>query len=254
MMKSRLILALAAALVFVGSGCNSVVTLEQPTVTTEAISEGGGLRLAWTAVTDAKEYEITTDDSVFTTTSTSFDLTTPSAKVEVRAVSGSDKSDPAIIEAGIIETATVEIYGYSDPDTSHHSGLGFNSDGSVTTYSLAYLNQQSLDFFADDVDFPGSMYLVNPGDKGWNSKGNAVKDAGTTVYDDAKLADAPGTGYITQLAIVSGGVYYLWLDRTNNGWSSDDNFAKAKVLSIAAPLVTMQIGYQKIDGLRWLVK
>ena len=61
-----------------------------------------------------------------------------------------------------------------------------------------------------------------------------------------------GTGYLTQLEILADGVYYLWLDRTNNGWSADDNFAKLKIIAIAGRLVAMQVGYQKIPGLRWL--
>jgi hypothetical protein len=254
MRKNALLVIFAVALLFIGTGCDTVVTLEQPTVTTDAINDGGGLRLTWTAITDAKQYEITTDDSVYTTTSTSFDVSSASATVEVRAVNGSDKSDPATIDCGIVETPSIDVYGISESDTTLHTGFAFTSDGNIVTYSLAYVNLAGLDFYADDVAFPGSMYLINPGDKGWNAKGNAVKDAGTTVYDDAKLADAPGTGYITQLATVTGGVYYLWLDRTNNGWSSDDNFAKAKIISIAGPKVTMQVGYQKIDGLRWLAK
>jgi hypothetical protein len=252
MRKNALLVVFVAALLFIGTGCDTVVTLEPPSVTTQAIDDGGGLRLTWTEVTDAVSYEITTDDSVYTTTSTSFDVTTPSVTIEVRAVNGSDKSDADVIDCEIVETPSIDVYGISDPDTTHHTGFAFSSDGNIVTYSLAYVNLASLDFYADDVAYPGSMYLINPGDKGWNTKGNAVKDAGTTFYDDAVLADAPGTGYITQLEIVTGGVYYLWLDRTNNGWSTDDNFAKAKVISIAGPKVTMQVGYQKVDGLRWL--
>jgi hypothetical protein len=229
------------------------VQLAKPCVTYEAIDLGARLRLTWTGIVDAKSYEITTDDSIFTTTSTSFDVTTPTGLIDVRAVNGSDKSDPATIDCGIVETASIDVYGISESDTTLHAGFAFTSDGNIVTYSLAYVNLAGLDFYADDVAFPGSMYLINPGDKGWNAKGNAVKDAGTTVYDDAKLADAPGTGYITQLAIVTGGVYYLWLDHTNHGWSSDDNFAKVRVILISGTLVTIQVGYQKVGGLRWLV-
>jgi len=229
-----------------------VTSLDKPSVTYVGATGGACLALMWSEVLGAWSYEIAADDTTYTTTSLHLNVTTPSRFLEVRAASGSIRSDPATIDCRIAEPASIEIYGISDRDTSHHNGMGFNSDGTITTYSLEYVNQTSLDFYADDVAYPGSMYLVNPGDKGWNPKGNALKDAATTVYDDAKIADAPGSGYATQVAIVSGGVYYLWLDRTNNGWSSDDNFAKAKVLSIAEPLVTLQVGYQRIGGLRWL--
>jgi hypothetical protein len=254
MRKSTLIVAFAAALLLLGTGCeSSIVTLEKPNVTSEAINDGGALRLTWTAVTDAKSYEITTDDSVYTTTSTSFDVTTPSRTIEVRAISGSDKSDPATINMAVVETPTVDVYGYSEPDTTHHSGFGFNTDGTVATYSLNIANFSALDFFADDVDYPGKMYFINPGDKLWNTKGNAGTDAGTTDFDNADLAPAPGV-YSTQFEVLNGGVYYLWLDRTNNGWDADDNYAKVKITSIAGAMVTMQVAYQKVGGLRWLMK
>jgi len=248
--KSTLIVALAAAMLFVGTSCDTLVTLDKPNVTTEAINAGGTLRLTWTAVTDAASYEITTDDSTFTTTTTSFDVETATGTIEVRAVNGSDKSDPATIDCEVVETLTFEVYGTSDPDTTHRSAFGFNADGTMTAYSITQANYAAMDFYTDDVNFT-DITLVNPGDQGWNAKGNATAVATSTVYEDCTLAPPPGT-YLTQQSLANGGVYYLWLDRTNNGWDATDNYAKAKVVSIQGPLVTMKVGYQKIAGLRWL--
>ena len=107
--KSTLIVALAAALLFVGMGCDTVVTLDKPNVAYEAVNSGATLRLTWTAITDAKSYEITTDDSTYTTTSTSFDVTTPTGTIDVRAVNGNDQSDPAVIDCKVVETSSLVL-------------------------------------------------------------------------------------------------------------------------------------------------
>ena len=225
----------------------------KPDVSYEAINAGADLRLSWPAVPDAESYEIKVDDSTYSTTSLSFDVTTPSATVEVRAVNGNGKSGPATINCRTVETPTLVVYGISDPDTMHRNGFGFNSNGSITTYSLAPVNLPFIDFYADDSTHAGEMDLINAGDAGWNAKGNSLKLAATQVYDDVKIADAPDSGYVTQLALQTSGIYCLWLDRTNNGWDVQDNLAKVKVIAIAGHLLAMQVGYQKISGLRWLI-
>lgn len=251
MRKATLLVALAATVIIFGVSCDTLTDLAKPTVTATAILNGAQLRLEWTAVTDADGYRIKAGDSTWTTTGTSFDVEVPAAKVEVIAYSGSDESDPAVINCEVEETATLEVYGISDPDTTHRSSFGFNTDGTITTYSIKTANYPSMDFYMEDVQL--AMSIVNSGDKGWNAKGNAAKEAALTSYDDVVVADAPGTGYSTQEAIASGAVYYLWIDRMNDGWDVSDHFAKAKVISIQGAKVTMKIGYQMIGGLRWVV-
>jgi hypothetical protein len=231
-----------------------VEPLATPGVTREAISEGAALRLSWPAVPNALSYEVTADDSIYTTVSTVFTVTALSATIEVRAVRGSRRSDPATIDCRIAETTGFAVYGISDTGASRYCAFGVNHDGTVSTYLPGPLDQPYVDFYADDVVFPGSMYLINAGDRHWNSRGNTLKYAGTAAYEEAKLADAPGTGYFAQSALEVGKVYYLWLDPTSDGWSLDDRYAKAKVVSISGTLVTMQLGCQKIQGLRWLPK
>jgi len=224
-----------------------------PVVTVEPLDQGGKLRLKWQTVADAERYEVTIDDSIRTTTDTTCDITKPCAELEVRAAKGSRKSDAAVIPVGIAESANIVIYGLTDPDTNHHKAFGIDSiTGVVTTYSLASGNYPKLDFYADDQTHPDSMFLVNAGKHGMNTKANVLKDAGTTIYDDVRIADS--TSYADESLLVVDRVYYLWLDYTNNGWSVDDNFAKAKVLQVAGPLVSLQIGYQRVGGLRWLAK
>jgi hypothetical protein len=260
MRKTTLIVALAAALFFVGTGCDTIVTLDKPVVSAAALDtdKGGTLRLTWTAITDAKSYEITTDDSIYSTTSTSFDVSTPSATIEVRAVNGSDKSDPAIIDCKVVETSSVILYGISDTDPSHPSGLTFTASGAASAMSLEDANKASLDFVCDDQDanvLP--VGLINAGSYGWsqNTKINTVMDAGTTDYDAFTLA--AGTGYDAWHSVAFNGVYAFWLSSSMT-WTSSDHFCKAKVISVedisGTQKITINVAYQKIGGLRWLVK
>jgi hypothetical protein len=259
MRKSALLVVFAAALLFIGTGCDTVVTLEKPTVSAAALGtdNGGTLRLTWTAVTDAKNYEITTDDSTYTVASTvySFDVTTPSATVEVRAVNGSDKSDPATIDCKVVETPSIVLYGQSDPSSNDPSGLAFTTSGTASALSLDDANKASLDFVYDDVAITGGG-LANAGDYTWpqNTKVNTLMDAGGTDYD--AFVEAASTGYISQLAVSANGLYAFWLSNST-AWSTSDHFCKAKVVSIEQPSgtyykVTLKVAYQKVGGLRWL--
>jgi hypothetical protein len=112
-----------------------------PVVVCEAINTGAALRLVWTAVVHAESYEIKTDDSTYTTTSLSFDVTVPTAIIEVRAVNGNKKSDPATIDCRVVQTASLELYGINDPDPNHPSGLAFTTDGSACALSLDDANR-----------------------------------------------------------------------------------------------------------------
>ncbi len=231
----------------------SVVYVEapaKPDVVCEPLSMGAALRLTWGKVANADFYEVMTDDSVHKTTDTTYDVTKACATLEVRAAKGSRKSDPAVVPVGMVETTPVVIYGIGDPDTSHHKGFGIDSAGKVTTYPF-YGYESKLDFYADNLTHRDSMFLVSVSKRD-STRGNVLKDAGTGVYDDAKLADT--TGYADETLLVVDRVYYLWLDPTNNGWSADDHFAKVKTSQVSGVLVSMQLGYQRVGGLRWLTK
>ena len=226
-----------------------------PVVVCEAINTGAALRLVWTAVVNAKSYEVKTDDSTYTTTSLSFDVTTPTAIIEVRAVNGNKKSDPATIDCRVVQTASLELYGINDPDPSHASGLAFATDGSAIALSLDDVNKVYLDFVCDDRNV-SPVGFVNAGDFGWpqNSKINTLMDAGTTDYD--AFVEAAATGYMSQLQIAASGVYAFRLSNSVT-WTTSDHFCKAKIIAIenvgGVQKVTCNVGYQLIGGLRWLM-
>ena len=260
MRKTTLIVALAAALFFVGTGCDTIVTLDKPVVSAAALDtdKGGTLRLTWAAVTDAKSYEVKTDDTVFTNAVSPFDVSKPSATIEVRAVNGNDKSDPYVIDCKVVETSSIVLYGISDTDPAHSSGLAFTTSGAASAMSVADANKASLDFVCDDKDanvLP--VGLINAGSYNWsqNTKKNTLMDAGTTDYDAFVLAAE--TGYDGWLGVAQNGVYAFWLSSSMT-WTDSDHFCKAKIVSIeevsGVQKVTCKVAYQKIGGLRWLVK
>lgn len=249
MKRLTMLAVFAAAVLFAGVGCDVIAGLAKPTVVATAIENGSKLRLNWTAVVDANEYEIVVDGTTFTTIGTEYDVTGPAKMVKVYAKNGDTRSDPYELNCAVVET-TIDVYGNSDPEPTHPSGFGFTADGAAATYSLNQTNYAAIDFYMENVQLP--MSFVNPGDRGWNAKGNAAKEASSTNYDAVNIADAPGSGYTTQQAAVSGGVYSLWIDVTNNGWDVSDHFAKAKVVSVDGVKVTLKIGYQKVPGLLWV--
>ena len=252
MMKRMLVGTLAVALALIGTGCNSSsnnTTLERPTVTPLAVNDGGTLRLSWEAVTGATGYEITAGDSVYTTTSTSFDVTTPVTTIKVRSVKGSTKSDSATtINCGIVED-TVEFYG--DLDTTHADGFGFADDGSASGYKLYYTYLGDIDFYAQISQ--GAMTLISAGGVNATRRGNAMKEA-SVGYDAIGIADSLGA-YVTSLPIKADSSYYLRISGdTSATWDANDHFAKANVVLIDSAKITLKVGYQKVAGIRWLIK
>jgi len=255
MKRNALIVAFAAALLLIGTGCDTIVTLDKPNVTREAINSGAALRLTWTAVTDAESYKISYNGKDTTIAGTSIDISEPTAEIKVRAVNGNDESDPATIDCKVVETSSMVLYGISDPDPNHPSGLAFTASGAASAMSLDDANKASLDFVCEDVQIT-PVAFVNAGDYGWtqNSKVNTLMDAGTTDYD--AFDEAAASGYISQLAIATNGVYALWLSNST-AWSTSDHFCKAKIVSVedisGTQKVTLNVAYQTIGGLRWLV-
>jgi hypothetical protein len=250
--KSTLIVAVAAAMLFVGTSCDTLVTLDKPNVAYEAVNSGATLRLTWTAITDAKSYEIKTAESTYNTVSTSFDVTYPTTSIEVRAINGNDQSDAFTLNCAVVPTGSITVYGKSDPEPTHPSGIGFNTDG--TAIAVSVNNQaSSVEFVMDDVVHSGEMWLMSPiaYSPEVNPWGNASQDAGAE-FDAVTIA--PGTGnYNTQQALAQNGNYAAWLDHNNDSAiDANDHFAKLKILSINGTVVTVKLAYQKIGGLRWL--
>jgi hypothetical protein len=251
MMNRTLIGALVVALALIGTGCDSKVALDSPTVAATVTNDGMTLHLTWDQVTNAKSYEIKAGDSTYTTEATSLDVSHPAAVIEVRSVSGNSKSDSAVVNCRVVES-TVDVYG--DLDNTHSNGFGFATNGSADAFRIIPTDFSSMDFYADGKSFVGETRLVSSRKLNSSRKGNGIQ-AASGSYDEAKLAVPPGSYSDSSLAIVGDGTYYLRISADTTGtWSTADNFAKAKVVSITTDSlkVTLKFGYQKIEGLRWL--
>lgn len=251
-MNKMLIGVIAIAVALIGTGCESTTNgsadLDQPFVTPVAAIDGGTLRLSWNAIDGAASYEITAGDSVYTTTADSFDITVPATTIEVRAVKGSSKSDPAMVSCKVLES-TVEFF--ADLDGTHANGFGFDDDGKVTACTLSqYPGQYMMDFYGDSA---GGGIRLNRAVVTQSAFGNALKAAAAS-YDDATMADPLGT-YSADLVVMVDSTYYLRLSAdTTNTWGEGDNFAKVRVDSIVGAKISLTTAYQKVAGLRWLMK
>jgi hypothetical protein len=252
MTKRLLIGTLVVALAFIGIGCDSKVSLESPNVAAEVLEGGATIHLSWEAVTNAKSYEIKAGDSTYTTEATSFDVSNPAATVEVWSVSGNSKSDSAVVNCGVVET-TLDIYG--DLFNPYANGFGFAENGQADTCAIVPQNYPVLDFYADGLSSAPEMRLVSASKLNASKRGNGVL-AASASEEQAKLAVPPGTYSDSMVVIMADSTYYLRLspDTTGTTWSTVDNYAKMKVVSIAADSlkVTLKLWYQKRPGFRWL--
>lgn len=258
-MKKLLTLGFSLVALFALIGCEGEVTLDTPDVDYVVEDEGATLALSWDEITDATGYIIYADGVVVDTVElTSFDATTPAALYEVVAYAGEDVSDPGEVDCAPVVTTSITVYGNSDPEIDHPSGLGFNLSGTAVPLALSdSANWPSLDYYFDDATYAG-LYLFSPSDHSpaYNGEINAAIEHGAD-FDAVTIADAPGSGYSTQCALGSGGVYALWVDPDGNNWSDSDNFGKMQVESISgttAPYTAViTTAYQMIHGLRWVV-
>lgn len=225
------------------------------TALTDETNDGMVLRLEWTAVEDADGYKIYVDGSeVADITETSYDIDTPCKIIEVTAYNSAGESTPATIDLTPVKSEQVDVWGRSDPDPDHPSGFGFSSDGNAVTYAIGDAdNYPYIDFYIDDVAFD-EPNLVSPYDDNSvvnNSKGNVLAEG--SASDNA----APSTGsYYSRLPLEQNGVYWLWLDPTNDGLTTDDHFVKMYVTGYdqSTGRFTFKFYYQKQGGLKWVVE
>ena len=150
---------------------------------------------------------------------------------------------------------TLDIYGLSDPDTLHPSGLSFTSSGSATAISVQSANYTELDYIFDDLNFT-TFTVASPNSYSpvYNTEKNMTVEAtGITDFDELDIATAPGS-YSTQTAIAGNAVYSFFMDQDDDDWDTDsDYFGKIKIESITGTHAVISVAYQPITGLRWCV-
>ncbi len=254
-----LTLALTALLVLVSCGDEDGVVIDTPNVTYTVTDDGATLSLDWDAITDADGYNIYADGVLIdSTTNTFYDATIPAMVYGVSAYNIDDESATDAVDCTPEETMNITVYGNSDPDPNHPSGIGFTAAGTCVGLALSDPNNwPDIDFYFDDVNF-AQLTIVSPGDHvpPYNTEENATAASGTD-YDALEIAADLGN-YVTQRTMAQDAVLSFWIDPDGNGWGDvNDNFGKMKIVSItgAAPpyAAVITCAYQLIPGLRWVV-
>lgn len=250
----RYLLPLFAAILVLFVACQPPVTPGTPVVVMTVLGTGDTLQLSWTQVTDAQGYYVYLDGTKNTTTSLSYLVTEPAKSIEVSSYNGSEESEKWTKSTLVTKTSSVTAYGIGDP-TSTVNAIGFNTtSGTCIAVDLASeANWPNADFILEDrAPDPMSFWSPDAYTPVYNAKDNASAPSTTTDFD--ALTVAPGSGvYNTKSPISANAVYSIWIDPTNNGWSTDDHFGKVKIESIQDHTVVMTAGYQLIGGLRWLI-
>jgi hypothetical protein len=247
----RLIALLGLVVVGMFVGCTSISSLDTPQVTATVATDGGSIKLTWTEVKDAKEYQVTTDDTTITLATKEYTVTEPTQKLEVVAKAGDTKSTAWKLDCAPKLTGSVIVYGKSNQNPANPSGLGFTTSGDAVGYSLTN-SPQSVDFVMDDQLYPSEMWMISPNayTPPFNDRDNGVADGGGT-YDNVKIVPTTGN-WDNQKKIVTGGTYALWLDRDNSGsFNAGDHVAKIEV-TINGDAVTLKAAWQPVEGLRWI--
>ncbi len=253
MKRLAFVAALALVAVVLNIACDEILELDKPgNLTYEATDSGNKLKLEWDAVTDAAGYRIKIDGDTKETTNTDYTVDTPAKMIEVTAYNGAVESDAVEIDCEAVVTATIEVYGKSDPSPDHPSGFGFTTDGAAVAYALSEAaNHPKIDYVMDDEVDGMNFKSPNGYTEPYNEEDNSAVEASGTDFDAEELA--PDQGWLTEHPCVEGAVYYFWIDPNANLWDLEDNFAKAKVVSIVDKKVTLKLAFQTIAGLGWLV-
>jgi len=255
-MKRILNLAIVFAVILMLVGCGDDVVLDAPDVDYTVTDEGATLSLSWIEIADADGYYIYADGAVIdTVTTNAYNATIPAAVYGVSAYAGDDESGTDNIDCAPVVTLTMDIYGLSDPDTLHPSGLSFTSSGSATAISVQSANYPDLDYIFDDLNY-ATLTLASPNayTPAYNSEKNmSVEAAGITDFDALDIADAPGN-YSTVTTLAVNAVYSFFMDQDDDTWDTDsDYFGKIKIESITGTHAVISVAYQPITGLRWCV-
>jgi hypothetical protein len=258
-MKKLLGLTLAFAALLVMVGCDGEVTLDTPDVTYTVTDQGGTLTLDWVEIADADGYYIVADgvaiDTLDDPATITYDATTPAAVYGVQAYAGEDVSGTDEIDCSPTTTLSLDIYGLSDPDTLHPSGLSFTSSGSATAISVQSANYTALDYIFDDLNY-ATLTLASPNayTPVYNDEKNmSVVASAITDFDALDIAEAVGS-YSTVTTLSGNAVYSFFMDQDDDDWDTDsDYFGKIYISSITGTHAVISVAYQPITGLRWCV-
>jgi len=233
-------------------------SLTTPSVSYEVQNYGMILHLYWVAIPTADGYYIYADGNrVYSTTSNSYDASSPAIYYAISAYRGTAESQQDTVDCSLVVTSNINVWGWTDPDPNHPSGMGFDVNGVAVALSTSdSINRPYIDYYFDDGNYP-ELTMVSPHVHNYNNKVDRSVNSGLTDFHALTIADSTNNYYIEN-TLVSNAVYALWMDPNNNGWDPMvDHFAKMKVVAIygsSAPYqAVLTFAFQRIHGLRWLV-
>lgn len=185
----------------------------------------------------------------------------PAGEIHVFADYGLDgRSEPRSLGFKAVETFKIEVWTSNDSSPDHPSGFGFDPDGTAKTYSLYNSdNYPYINFWLYNDNGHPTLMSPHHHDPLINDQVNATDEMEGISYEDMDITSPTGVQlYITMLEISNGGVYSLWVDPDDAGYSDDDNFAKMLVTDLTDQgsgvyKATLKLAYQKTTGLRWVV-
>jgi len=256
-MKKTLLLLLFVPFIFMMIGCE-----EEPT---EAIDPPSGLSLrgadnelyleiSWTAssTSDIDGYRIYYDndpDPLYEGTLTSYTHgasgTAPElGEYEIVAYRGSEESDALEFDTDdYVNTGTFTVYDMDAP-IGYDSGVGFNSNGAASTFSMSDTeNGPYVDFYYDsDGTFTSANYLG----------GDWVNETGFLMsvepYNDLDVCAITGHINYTNPAVADGQVWQVVIRKTSTTEWHHAKFRIDAVTTTPNVKANVTFAYQTIEG------
>lgn len=216
---------------------------------------GGGLRITWDLPLSSlvpSRYRVTFGGDNQIVTTNTCDVYSPSSGVGVSALYGDDESEAITIETWATWTISFELWQVDTANPSLVCALAFDTAGIACTYSLDEKgNWPLVDYFVDQGPALSSPRNFKP--NSLNNKNSLVSGEKSMDLHDLRIAPAAQTANYSSYRLLSTGwVYALWVDYTDNGYSSDDRFGKIFITGVEDNQLTLDAVFQKIPGLRWI--
>ena len=256
----RCIVVALAALFCLGSDCkNAGYDLSPLAVTMTRLNDGMNLRVTWqTRTPPPEEVQIYVDEGMETVKFSDYGFDVPGPAHWV-SVCGRYYSDPSYTSTRLVEkdfmavvTPALTLYPASDinPEHAAHGLLISRVDGGAR--AVAYDDPDRVRCAYALVDSGDSLFLVAGPDLQYRgSFWSATAGLAVRVeedFDNLKTCPDGSAGWSRRVRLVAGETYAL--DASGSALSG---FAKMRVEEINGKGVTLSIGVQKIQGLRWVI-
>jgi hypothetical protein len=225
-------------------GCPNPEEGDVPNITNLTImadTEGDGIILTWTQISDIEGYDVITPDGdtillEWDENSYTDDAPASTGTYTVYAVDGGERGNGSTISDAPTTGASNILHTY-DPVGTTHSAFGWNATSGIgQTYSATAANADVIDFYVD-TDFT----FTAPANGNGTYTGNKTSYIYLSGTSNFVTAPAGPTGYANYETIQVG--YYAFLTQENH-------YVKIHVTSEDGSTVTFDYEFQTITDLR----